>query len=108
MTHRIQLARPWFDVQELEAVRRVLDSGWIVQGLEVEAFERDIADLQQARHCVVVSSGTAALHIAYLALGIGPGDAVFIPSFAWPSAANVAKLQRAEPVFVDVLPGTYN
>lgn len=108
MTHRIQLARPYFDAREFEAVRRVLDSGWIVQGPEVEAFEGDISGLHEARHCIAVSSGTAALHISYLALDIGPGDAVFIPSFAWPSAANVAKLLRAEPVFIDVLPGTYN
>jgi len=108
MAHRIPLARPYFDTQELEAVRRVLDRGWIVQGPEVEAFEAGIGHLHEARHCIAVSSGTAALHLCYLALGIGPGDAVFIPSFAWPSAANVAKLTGVEPVFVDVLPGTYN
>ena len=108
MGHRISLSRPYFDAQELEAVRRVLDSGWVVQGPEVEAFEAVIAKLHQARHCIAVSSGTAALHVSYLALGIGPGDAVFIPSFAWPSAANMAKLVGARPIFVDVQPRTYN
>ncbi len=108
MAQRIPLSRPFFDEQEAEAVRRVLASGWVVQGPEVAAFEAAIAQLHQARHCVAVSSGTAALHVAYLALGIGPGDAVFIPSFAWPSAANMAKLVGATPVFVDVLPDTYN
>src|ERR1019366_6520139 len=86
----------------------VLASGWVVQGAEVEAFEGAIAQLHQTRHCVAVSSGTAALHLCFLALGIGPGDAVFIPSFAWPTAANTAKLVGATPVFVDVLPDTYN
>lgn len=105
---RIQLAKPSFDEREAEAVRRVLESGRVVQGAEVEAFEAAIAELHQARHCVAVSSGTAALHIAYLALGVGPGEAVFVPSFAWPSAANMAVLSGARPVFVDVLPGTYN
>jgi perosamine synthetase len=108
MAQRIPLARPYFDTQELEAVRRVLDRGWIVQGPEVEAFEAGIAALHGARQCIAVSSGTAALHVCYLALGIGPGDAIFIPSFAWPSAANMAKVVGAEPVFVEVLPGTYN
>ncbi|HWX20984.1 MAG TPA: DegT/DnrJ/EryC1/StrS family aminotransferase [Candidatus Binatia bacterium] len=108
MGQRIPLSRPFFDQQEAEAVRRVLASGWVVQGPEVEAFEAGIAQLHQARHCIAVSSGTAALHICYLALGIGPGDAVFIPSFAWPSAANMAKLVGARPVFVDVSPDTCN
>ena len=108
MGHRIPLSRPYFDARELEAVRRVLESGWVVQGPEVEAFEAEIARLHQVRHCIAVSSGTAALHISYLAAEIGPGDALFIPSFAWPSAANMAKLVGAHPVFVDVLPDTYN
>lgn len=72
------------------------------------SLQAAIGSLHQARHCIAVSSGTAALHLCYLALGIGPGDALFIPSFAWPSAANMAKLVGAEAVFVDVLPGTYN
>ena len=105
---RIPLARPSLDESEVNAVRRVLASGWVVQGREAEAFERAIASLHQARHAVVVSSGTAALHLCYLALDIGPGDAVFIPSFAWPSAANSAVLVGARPIFVDVCPDSYN
>ncbi len=108
MAQKITLSRPFFDGQELEAVQRVLRSGWVTQGPEVEAFEAEIAKLHHARYCIAVSSGTAALHIAYLTLGISSGDAVFIPSFAWPSAANMAKLVGARPVFVDVLPDTYN
>jgi dTDP-4-amino-4,6-dideoxygalactose transaminase len=108
MPHRIPLSRPFFDAQESEAVRRVLESGWVVQGPQVEAFESAIGTLVQARHCVAVSSGTAALHLCYLAMGIGPGDAVFVPSFAWPSAAHMAKLTGAQPIFVDVLHKTYN
>lgn len=105
---RIPLAKPDFDSRELEAVRRVLDSRWVVQGPEVEAFEAALAGMHQVQHCVVVSSGTAALHLCYLAMEIGPGDAVFVPSFAWPSAANMAMIVGARPVFVDVLPHTYN
>lgn len=108
MAEHIHLARPCFDEQEVEALRRVLASGWVVQGPEVEAFESEIAKLHHARYCIAVSSGTAALHICYLALGIGPDNVVFIPSFAWPSAANMAMLVGARPIFVEVLPGTYN
>jgi len=64
--------------------------------------------MQQVNHCIAVSSATAALHIAYLALGVGGGDAVFVPSFAWPSAANMALLVGARPVLVDVRSDTYN
>jgi len=108
MTQRIPLSKPYFDEREAEAVRRVLAGGWVVQGPQVEAFEGEIAKLHKARHCIAASSGTAALHICYLALGIGPGDALFIPSFAWPSAAHMAVQVGARPVFVDVLPNTYN
>ncbi len=105
---RIPLTQPSFDEREIEAVHRVLTSCWVVQGPEVEAFENAIARMHKTRHCIAVSSGTAALHICYLALGIGLGDAVFVPSFAWPSAANMAMVVGARPVFVDVLPDTYN
>jgi len=105
---KIPLAKPCFNSREVEAVRRVLDNGWVIQGPEVEAFEKAVAEMHQVRHCVAVTSGTAALHVCYLALGIGSGDAVFVPSFAWPSAANMAVIIGARPVFVDVLPGTYN
>ncbi len=105
---QIPLAQPSFDERELAAVRRVLESGWVVQGPEVEAFEAALAEVQEAEYCIAVSSGTAALHICYLALGIGQGDAVFVPSFAWPSAANMAVAAGARPVFVDVQLDTYN
>lgn len=105
---RIPLAKPSLDEREVEAVRRVLASGWVVQGAEVEAFEAALCRLHQAKHCIAVSSGTAALHICYLALDIGHGDAVFVPSFAWPSAANMAMAVGARPVFVDVFADTYN
>ena len=105
---QIPLARPDFDQRELDALRAVLDSGWVVQGPRVADFERALAELHDARHCVAVSSGTAALHVAFLALGLEAGDAVFIPSFAWPAAANMATICGARPVFVDCLPGTYN
>ena len=99
----IRLTKPDFDENEIESVKRVFDSGWIVQGREVAHFEEIIADYCGAENCVVVSLGHAALHLTYLLMGIGPGDAVFVLSFAWPSADNVAELLGARAVFVDVL-----
>lgn len=104
----IALARPWFGEEEEAAVRRVLKSGWVVQGPEVAAFEQAVGAMHQLPHAVAVSSATAGLHLIYLALGIGPGDVVLVPSFAWPSAANMAVRVGAIPFFVDVDPATYN
>lgn len=104
----IPLARPWFGEEEAAAVRRVLESGWVVQGPEVAAFEQAVGALHEMPHAVAVSSATAGLHLMYLALGIGPGDVVLIPSFAWPSAANMAARVGAMPFFVDVDPATAN
>jgi dTDP-4-amino-4,6-dideoxygalactose transaminase len=104
----IALARPWFGEEEEAAVRRVLKSGWVVQGPEVAAFEQAVGAMHQLPHAVAVSSATAGLHLIYLALGIGPGDVVLVPSFAWPSAANMAVRAGAIPFFVDVDPATYN
>lgn len=104
----MQLARPMFGDEELAAVKRVLDSGWVVQGREVAAFETAVAELHQMPHAVAVSSATAGLHLMYIALGIGPGDVVLIPSFAWPSAANMATRVGAFPFFADVDPVSAN
>jgi perosamine synthetase len=108
MQIQVPLAKPAFDDREVEAVRRVLAGGWVVQGPEVAAFEQAIAAMHGARHCIAVSSGTSALHVSYLALELTQDDAIFIPSFAWPSAANMAVVVGARPVLVDVLPNTYN
>ena len=105
---QIPLAKPAFDEREVEAVRRVLESGWVIQGPQVAGFEEDVAALHQVEHAIAVSSGTAALHVAYLALELGKPDAIFVPSFAWPSAANMALAIGAVPILVDVDPSTYN
>ncbi len=105
---RIPLARPWFGEEEVDAVRRVLASGWVVQGPEVQAFEQMVAAMHELPHAVAVSSATAGLHLAFLALGLGPGDVILIPSFAWPSAANMAARAGAIPFFIDVEARTAN
>lgn len=104
----IPLSVPWFGEDEVAAARRVLGNSWPAQGPEVAAFEQAVGALHQIPHAVAVSSATAGLHLMYLALGIGPGDVVLIPSLAWPSAANMAARVGAIPFFVDVDPLTAN
>ena len=97
---------PLFDVffgpEEQEAVRRVMESGWISMGPETEQFEAEFAQYLAAKHAVAVSSGTAALHLALLALGIGPGDEVIVPSLTFVATANSVLYVGAKPVFADI------
>jgi perosamine synthetase len=100
----IPAAGPIIGAEERAAVDRVLHSGVIAQGPEVAAFERDFADLVDGRTCVAVNSGTAGLHLALLAAGVGPGDEVIVPSFTFAATANSVALTGATPVFADVEP----
>jgi perosamine synthetase len=100
-------ARPVIGEAEIEAAVRVLRSGRVVQGPEVAAFEAEFSDLVDGRHCVAVNSGTSALHLTLLALGIGPGDEVIVPSFSFAASANAVRLVGAEPVFVDIEPDSF-
>src|SRR2546430_15412508 len=77
-------------------------------GPKVEEFERGLAAACGTEHAVVVSSGTAALHLAVLALGIGPGDEVLVPAYTFPATANVVAFVGAKPVLGDVDPETMN
>jgi dTDP-4-amino-4,6-dideoxygalactose transaminase len=104
----IPIARPLIGNEEEAAVLRVLASGQLAQGEEVAAFERQFAEMCGAREAVAVSSGTAALHLALLAHGVGPGDEVITTAFSFAATANVILLVGATPVFVDIEPDTYN
>ncbi len=104
----IRLTIPSIEEDDLQAVREVLLSGFLVQGARVEAFERAVAQYVRVEHAVVVSNCTAALHLALIALGVGPGDRVAVTTYSWPATANVIVLVGAEPVFVDIEPGTFN
>ena len=101
-------ARPVIGEAEIEAAVRVLRSGMVIQGPEVAAFEAEFSALVDGRHCVAVNSGTSALHMALLALGLGPGDEVIIPSFSFAATGNAVRLVGAVPVFVDIDPDTFN
>src|SRR5919198_5097207 len=93
---------PAIGPEEIEAVTETLKSGWLTSGPRAEELERRLAELTGARHAVALSSGTAALHLALAALGVGPGDEVITTPITWPATANVVVHLGARPVFVDV------
>lgn len=105
---RIPIARPALDAAELEAVAGPLTDGWVVQGPRVKEFEARFGDFAGAPHAVATSSCTTALHLALLALDIGPGDEVIVPALTWVATANVVEMCGARPVFCDVDPSTWN
>jgi dTDP-4-amino-4,6-dideoxygalactose transaminase len=104
----IRLAWPDLGSEELAAVAEVLESGRLTMGPKVDEFEAELAAACEVDHAVVVSSGTAALHLSVLALGIGPGDEVVVPAYTFPATANVVAMAGARPVLVDVDSETMN
>jgi dTDP-4-amino-4,6-dideoxygalactose transaminase len=109
MSDRIYLSSP--DVGELEEkyVLQALRSGWIAPlGPDVDQFEQEMSDRIGRRHAVALSSGTAALHLALLANGVGPGDVVLTSTMTFAATANAIAYTGAEPFFVDCLPDSGN
>jgi len=104
----IPITRPWLGDEEVAAAGEVIRSGWLSQGRQVEKFERTVAEYVGAGEAVAVSNCTTALHVALLAVGVGPGDEVICPSFTFIATANAIVHAGAIPVFVDIEPDTYN
>ncbi len=98
----IRLAKPNISEEAINAVAKVLRSGNLVQGRNVEEFEKKLCNYLEVDNAIVVSSGTAALHLSLQALNIKKGDEVIIPAFTFPATANVVELVGAKPVFVDI------
>ncbi|MGA0123103.1 MAG: DegT/DnrJ/EryC1/StrS family aminotransferase [Gaiellales bacterium] len=107
MTIRIPIARPELGPEESAAVAEVLQSGMLVSGRLVEAFERGLAERCGRRYAVCVANGTAALELALRALGVDAGE-VLVPALSWPSPAHMAAWVGATPRLVDVDPATWN
>jgi dTDP-4-amino-4,6-dideoxygalactose transaminase len=93
---------PAIGEEEIAAVAETLRSGWLTTGPRTAELERRFAELAEAEHALALSSGTAALHLSLLALGVGPGDEVITSPITWPATANVIVHAGARPVFADV------
>jgi dTDP-4-amino-4,6-dideoxygalactose transaminase len=104
----IPISQPSMGIEEWEALRKPIETGWITQGPFVAEFEKLFAEKHNVRHAIAVSNCTTALHLALLALGIGPGDEVIVPAYTWVSTANAVLYCGAKPVFVDIDLNTFN
>jgi len=104
----IRLAWPDTGREEADAVAEVLESGYLTMGPKVAELEGLLAQACRVEHALAVSSGTAALHVAVLALGLSPGDEVIVPAYTFPATANVVALAGLRPVLADVDPETMN
>jgi perosamine synthetase len=108
LSEAIRLAQPDVGEAELAEVAEVLRSGNLTMGPKVAELEELVAAACGVEHAIAVSNGTAALHLAVLALGIGAGDEVIVPAYTFPATANVVRLAGARAVLVDVDPDTFN
>lgn len=108
MVRRIQVASPQTGTAEWNAIKPVLESGWLTQGPKLGEFEASFAKRHSSGNGIACSSGTTALHLILAGMGIGPRDQVILPSFSWIAAANAVLYCGAIPILVDVDPGTYN
>lgn len=105
---RLLLSPPHLSGRELELVRDALESNWVTPlGPHVDAFEQELSELVSVPHALALSSGTAAIHLALVVLGIGPGDEVACSTLTFSASANPIRYVGAEPVFVDVDVGTW-
>jgi dTDP-4-amino-4,6-dideoxygalactose transaminase len=103
MDWRIPLSDIDFDEDEALAVQNVIRSRWLTMGRVTQEFETAFADYIQTKHAIAVTNATAALHLACLALGIGPGDEVIVPSLTFVATANAVRYVGARPVFADII-----
>jgi dTDP-4-amino-4,6-dideoxygalactose transaminase len=107
-TKQLGFQPPAIGEEEIKAVADALRSGWLTTGPRAALLEERMAEYLEAEHVLAVASGTAAMHLALVALGVGPGDEVITTPITWPATANVIVHSGATPVFVDVREGDLN
>jgi len=105
---KIPITKPYMGAEELAAVQKPLETGWLVQGPYVAEFERRFAEFTGAGAAVATTSCTTALHMAADALGVQPGDEVIVPAFTWVSTANIVESLGGRAVFCDIDLDTFN
>ncbi len=105
---KIPLIRPYIDKEELEAVRKVFESGYLAKGPTAKIFEKEFSEYLGIKHASAVTSCTTALHLALVCLGIGLGDEVIVPDFTYPATGHVVFHVGAKPILVDIDLKTFN
>jgi dTDP-4-amino-4,6-dideoxygalactose transaminase len=106
---RIYLSSPHMGGEELDYIHEAFETNWIAPlGANVNGFEQDLQDYTGRKHAAVVTSGTAALHLALILCDVKPGDEVICQSFTFAASANPIRYQGATPVFIDSEPETWN
>ncbi|MBI5228646.1 DegT/DnrJ/EryC1/StrS family aminotransferase [Candidatus Micrarchaeota archaeon] len=113
MTRHIPIGKPLLGVEEIRSVLKVLESGVLSVpstsgGPMIQAFEKTLAEYVRCKHAIAVNSGTSALSVSLMALGVKAGDEVIVPSFTYGATANTVLLLGAKPLFIDIDPKTYN
>lgn len=104
----MDFSKPQIKTSDIYGALKALSSGNLAQGKNVEVFEKRFADLHKRQFGIAVNSGTSALHLALMAMGVGRGDKVLVPGISFAATANAVALTGATPVFVDINPDTFN
>jgi len=105
---KIPITKPFIGEEERKAILEPLETGWIVQGPKVAEFEKRFSEFTEVKYAIATTSCTTALHLSLVALGIGPGDEVILPSFTFVATANAIEYSGAKPVFCDINLRTFN
>ena len=99
---KIPISKPYFDEEDKNIIKKPLESGWVVQGPFVGEFEERFASFAKASFAIATSNCTTALHLGLIALGVGRGDKVIVPSFTYIASANAIEYVGAVPIFCDI------